>query len=82
MPYLKEKDKALIDLYDFPACGTAGELNYCFTKLAQEYIIRNGESYQTYNDIAGSCMNFYQELYRRKVSGYEDKKKNENGDVY
>ena len=66
---------------------TAGGLNYCFTTLCIRYLCirylhKFGEKYQTYNDIMGALEGCKLELYRRKIAPYEDKKIEENGDVY
>lgn len=81
MPYIENGARQDIDNYiSFPA--TPGELNYAITKLIKKYLEMKGESYQTYNDIAGALLNCYTELYRRKIAPYEDKKIEENGDVW
>lgn len=61
---------------------TAGQLNFCFTMLALDYLETKGENYQTYNDILGALEGAKLELYRRRIELYEDKKISENGDVY
>ena len=80
MPYIDQKTRILI------AGGgkitQAGELNYKITKVILDYILRKGESYQTYNDILGVLTAIPLELYRRKIAAYEDKKIKDNGDVY
>lgn len=50
--------------------------------MIRDYIKTKGESYQTYNDIMGALEGAKLELYRRKIGIYEDKKIEENGDVY
>lgn len=80
MPYITFDDKHKIRHGD--SAKTAGELNYCFTELVKKYLIDKGESYQTYNDIVGALEGAKLELYRRKVSFYEDSKIKSNGDVY
>lgn len=59
----------------------AGTLNYLFTKIAHIYINIKGENYQNYNDIIGALECAKLELYRRKISVYEDVKIKSNGDV-
>jgi len=88
MPYIKDEDKkgyynilSLIALKFFEK-ATSGELNYLFTMIALEYISRKGEKYEYYNDIIGALENCKLELYRRKISKYEDIKIKENGDCY
>lgn len=60
---------------------TAGQLNYLLTQVCQRYM-QYHESYQSYNDILGALEGCKLELYRRKIAHYEDKKIEENGDVY
>ena len=82
MPYIKKQDRKkflkLLGIYP----ETPGELNYCFTVLALNYLTNKKENYQIYNDIIGALENSKLELYRRKISNYENKKIKENGDVY
>lgn len=78
MPYIKQAERNEID---FELLETPGQLNYVFTKIALAYLKYNKETYQTYNDIVGALEGAKLELYRRKVSLYEDKKIQENGDV-
>lgn len=79
MPYItkKEKDELASQFPENP-----GQLNYWIMMTIQQYLITNGETYQTYNDIIGALECAKQELYRRKISKYEDKKCKENGDVF
>lgn len=79
MPYIKPEDRCRVYI-EHPR--TAGELNFLFTTLIIEYLEKKGESYQTYNDIVGALEGCKLELYRRKIAPYEDKKIEENGDVY
>lgn len=81
MPYIHEsKKEALTKQLIDPDC--AGDLNFLFTSLILKYLENKGESYQTYNDAIGALEGCKLELYRRKVVFYENKKINENGDVY
>jgi hypothetical protein len=61
---------------------SGGELNYLITTLIQEYILREGLSYATLNEVIGVLECAKLELYRRVVTPYEDSKIQENGDVY
>jgi len=81
MPYIKEEDKK--KLQDGKLIESAGELNYLFTNLIQEYIDDNqGLNYQVINDIVGALDGAKAEFQRRIVIPYEDKKIRENGDAY
>jgi len=79
MPYIKKEDRSKMDRGECPT--NAGELNYCFHIMLEQYLSVKGESYQTYNDMMGALEGAKLELYRRRVSNYEDKKLNENGDI-
>lgn len=79
MPYIPKANRLSIDI---KTIQTPGELNYIITKICNEYLKNNYESYQTYNDIIGALEGAKLELYRRKISKYEDKKCKQNGDVY
>jgi hypothetical protein len=93
MPYIKEedRDKFLEDskggyielLREIGSkCQTAGELNFCFTLIAQHYLKQKGLNYQHINDVVGALEGAKLELYRRIAAPYEDKKIAENGDVH
>ena len=60
---------------------TAGELNYAFTLIINDYLKRFGVSYGRINDVVGALECCKLELYRRVAAGYEDKKCKDNGDV-
>ena len=57
-----------------------GTLNYIITKVVHWYLGDN-PNYERYNAAIGALECAKQELYRRKVSPYEDEKIEENGDV-
>ena len=78
MPYIKAEFRETIGIVP----TSPGELNYVITKICNNYKCGKGESYQTYNDIIGVLEACKLELYRRKVAPYEDRKIQENGDVY
>lgn len=59
-----------------------GELNYGFSCLIDQYMAVKGLSYQTINDIVGALEGAKLEFYRRIAVPYEEKKLEENGDVY
>lgn len=81
MPYIKKEDRLLL-LTDEKLPATAGELNYVLTMYTKAYLLKHGESYQTYNDIIGALEGAKLELYRRKIAPYEDIKIEQNGDVW
>lgn len=81
MPYINQERRT--DLANEDDVMThAGELNYLLTQLCVTYLRLKGERYQTYNDIIGALESCKLELYRRKIAPYEDKKRDENGEVY
>lgn len=79
MPYIKQEDRTELEKELYPV--NAGELNYCIHILLDRYLKQKGQSYQTYNDMMGALEGAKLELYRRRVSNYEDKKIVENGDI-
>jgi hypothetical protein len=80
MPYIKRKDKYRAGEGEVPI--SAGELNYALTRLIINYLTDKGKSYQTINDCIGALEGCKLEFYRRVVVPYEDKKIEENGDVF
>lgn len=82
MPYIKKNRRSRLDPAPKSRAETAGELNYQLTQLCRLYLSVHGECYQTYNDILGALTGAQLEIYRRKISGYEDVKCMESGDVY
>ena len=91
MPYIKKSErKKFSKVFEllgevFDAHGvTPGDLNYLFTIISAFYIEFKGQNYTHYNDIVGALENCKLELYRRKISKYEDTKieNPENGDIY
>ena len=59
-----------------------GDMNYCFSMLCKHFIEMFGESYENYATCISSLECAKLELYRRKISPYEDKKIEENGDIF
>lgn len=88
MPYVDQASRArlqpIVDAFAqfLPSQVTAGELNYLFTRLGQEFVRRRGLSYQSLNDVTGALHNCASELYRRVAVPYEDAKIRANGDVF
>jgi hypothetical protein len=60
----------------------AGELNYTLTQVFLAYIAQHGLKYQSINDCLGAAQGSCLELYRRVAAPYEDKKCEDNDDVY
>ena len=84
MPYLSEARRtyvakrlhagALEDL-------VAGDLNYVLTTTLLGFV-GPAPSYARFNEAIGALESAKLELYRRMIAPYEDRKANENGDVY
>ncbi len=62
--------------------SNVGELNFLLTTIVIEYLEYKKLSYNTINDIIGALEGAKLEFYRRVAIPYEDKKIDENGDVY
>ena len=80
MPYIKREYRYRAG--EGEVAITAGELNYAFTRLIVSYLKDKGKNYQTINDCIGALEGCKMEFYRRVVVPYENKKIEENGDVY
>jgi hypothetical protein len=83
MPYIKQEDRGILDLNINPHTNLSpGELNYCVTRLVDRYLKYHGKNYTSINEVIGVLECAKLEAYRRLGAPYEDKKKEENGDVY
>jgi len=83
MPYIRKSQRISIDrVLECLDSFNEGEFNYIITKLCRRYIDKNGENYKNYNALIGVLECAKLELYRRKISIYEDAKRIENGEVY
>ena len=80
MPYIQTSHRKYLAQGGLPT--GVGELNYLVTMAVWEWVKRNGISYATINNAIGVLECAKLELYRRIASPYENKKLNENGDVY
>jgi hypothetical protein len=81
MPYILQDIRNLYDqMLTFGDSLTPGELNYIITKILLAQV--KEPSYAKYNELIGVLECVKQEFYRRVVVLYEDKKKEENGDVF
>jgi hypothetical protein len=81
MPYIKFSDKERLAINQTPE--TPGELNYLVTCLALRYMgPKPTWNYAAINDVLGALEGAKLEFYRRVAAPYEDKKIQENGDVY
>jgi hypothetical protein len=80
MPYISKEQRTEIETWGAKP-KDSGELNYILTKIIDEYI-GNELRYQKINDVVGVLECAKLELYRRLAAPYEDKKRDENGEVY
>ena len=81
MPYINPFLREKIDNNEFKPV-IPGTFAYQITKIINQYLEENGHSYSSYSAIIGVLESVKLELYRRLVAPYEDKKKEENGDVF
>jgi hypothetical protein len=80
MPYVTDMSRRLVDRGDIPA--GPGELNYQLSQAIDQYLVARNVSYRTLNDVIGVLECLKLELYRRIAAPYEDRKIEENGDVF
>lgn len=85
MPYIKGSSRdhlAARNTEDISElCYSPGDLNYVITKICDDYLGKN-PSYTHINEVIGVLECAKLEFYRRVAVPYEDKKIEENGDVY
>jgi len=84
MPYIKSEQRQKWDtwLYQAPLFNLPGELSYVVTRLLRQYWMGESFSYITCAIIVGVMVLTTFEFVRRVVNPYEDKKIQENSDVY
>ena len=82
MPYIKNETRERFE-WAFPNPATnAGELNYLFTRVINDYLSTHELKYTIINDVVGALEGAKLEFYRRVAVPYEQKKIEENGDLY
>jgi len=81
MPYIEEWNREDLRRQN-SVPQTAGELNYMITSAIDKYILGDRMSYSLINEAIGVLECAKLELYRRVAVPYEDKKLDDNGDVY
>lgn len=81
MPYIDQETRQALASGRETPCGP-GELNYALTQVIVQYMEDNGLAYSTINDVVGALEGAKLEFYRRIAVPYEDKKIEQNGDVY
>ncbi len=91
MPYIDDRDKTVYDqglneITDaFARVGASdGDLNYVLTKVAMAWLLYHQPPYNY--TLRGKVLLAFEaaklEFYRRVMAPYEDRKREENGDVY
>ncbi len=80
MPYIAKNEREIL-LEGLIDPANPGQVNYLITYAVDKYITQQGLSYTSINEMIGVLECAKLELYRR-VAFYEDKKMEENGDVY
>jgi hypothetical protein len=88
MPYIDQKSRKSLEpelktlikkLKNIPQEKIDGHLNYCISQMLKELY---PAGYFNYNRMMGVIACVQQEIYRRLVAPYEDKKIKKNGDVF
>lgn len=85
MPYIKQEERPRLDMLINKLSmeiASPGQLNYIITSLIKEYMYEQGLSYANIASVTGVINNVKDEFYRRVAVPYENKKIEENGDVY
>ncbi len=81
MPYIKQELRKFLNIDDDRPIESTGELNYFITNVIMNFLPAN-YNYNDLNAVMGVLESVKQEFYRRVVVPYEEKKMEENGDVY
>jgi hypothetical protein len=87
MPYIKKEERVEMDkVVDFMiehGVKADGKLNYVLFKFCKNTLYdTQKESYNEYKNFLGELNECAEEIRRRLLSLYENKKITENGDVY
>ena len=89
MPYVKQERREGIFLgiagqrmINISKIECPGDLNYAITERCKSWLEQHGTTYTAINDVIGVLECAKLEFYRRVAAPYEDKKIDENGDVY
>ena len=80
-PYARKNLDKIVEYMLKQGVMPTGALNYILFKFCKEWIARTGESYSNYKTFLGELDCCKDEIYRRLVAEYEEKKIKENGDV-
>lgn len=82
MPYIDSERRLELSFCYGEMAKNAGELNYLLTDTIMSYLYQEKISYARINDVLGALEGCKLEFYRRVAAPYEDKKIEQNGDVY
>lgn len=88
MPYIDPRRQASMTASNvlWNVAVNAGELNYQLSQIIGDYMLEENPigrlSYDKINEVIGVLECLKLELYRRIAAPYEDKKMEENGDVF
>ena len=90
MPYIVQEHRAIYDktlaklLDDLLLKGdlALGDVNYIITRIVDYVFTHSGTNYSVGKDVLGTLEAVKLEFYRRRLAPYEDKKRDENGDVF
>ena len=79
MPYIPQNQRNLSN-----PLNHAGRLHYDISQVIDRYLFHQNAQprYQQFNDVMGVLACAQAEVYRRLIAPYEDKKIQENGDVF
>ena len=82
MPYIKTERRdecnVVVDMMEDAKIKADGDLNYILFKYCKENVV---PSYNNYKNFIGELNECAQEIRRRFLAKYEDKKIEDNGDV-
>ena len=84
MPYISRARRAKLDpwIESLTKCHlSSGEVNYVISRILFLWS-ELSKSYAIYNAVMGVLDCVKQEFYRKVIAPYEDRKKEENGEVY
>lgn len=79
MPYIDQEKREEMDCGEVPA--VPGELAYIIYGQCLDYLTHWGITFTSMNDVIGVLDNVKDEVKRRYLYPYEDKKIEENGDI-
>jgi hypothetical protein len=83
MPYIKQSLRENLNPLSRNYPKNPGELNYQITRLINMYLgTKSDITYRYLNEVMGVLSCIQQELYRRVIVPYEDRKCKENGEVF